>query len=115
MNVFDIIGYIGMAIILYSFTITDMYKLRLINSIGCVFWIIYGLGIMAGPTILVNSCVLVIHSYWFYANRKGQGVGGESLKEKFIDSSVSTNVNSDSSKGNWDDNKVHTEQDFMYK
>ena len=66
----DIIGYIGMSLILYSFTITDMWKLRLINSIGSIFWIIYGLGIMAGPTIMVNSCVLCIHLHWFYKNRK---------------------------------------------
>lgn len=66
----DTIGYIGMALILYSFTITDMYKLRLVNSIGSMFWIVYGLGIMAGPTIMVNSCVLCIHLHWFYKNKK---------------------------------------------
>jgi hypothetical protein len=37
----------------------------------------------------------------------GLGVGGESIKENFIDSSVSQS-------GSWDDNKIHTEQDFMY-
>ena len=66
----DIIGYIGMAVILYSFTIENIYKLRLVNSIGCIVWIVYGLGIMAGPTILVNSSVLAIHLHWFYKNRK---------------------------------------------
>ena len=66
----DIIGYIGMAIILYSFTIENIYKLRLMNSIGSIVWIVYGLGIMAGPTIMVNSSVLAIHLHWFYKNRK---------------------------------------------
>jgi len=66
----DIIGYIGMGIILYSFTIENMYKLRLVNSIGSIVWIVYGIGIWAGPTILVNSCVLLIHLHWFYKNRK---------------------------------------------
>jgi hypothetical protein len=66
------IGYIAMLIILYSFTIENMYKLRLVNSIGSAFWIVYGIGIMAGPTIMVNSCVLMIHSYWFYKNRKSK-------------------------------------------
>ncbi len=66
----DRIGYIGMAVIQYSFTIENMYKLRLVNSIGSIVWIVYGLGIMAGPTILVNSCVLCIHLHWFYKNRK---------------------------------------------
>ena len=66
----DIIGYIGMGIILYSFTIEKMFKLRLVNSIGSVVWIVYGIGIWAGPTILVNSCVLLIHLHCFYNNRK---------------------------------------------
>ena len=38
---------------------------------------------------------------------EGAGVGGESIKENFIDSSAQTS-------GSWDDNKVHTEADFMY-
>jgi hypothetical protein len=66
----DIFGYIGTVLILYSFTIENIYKLRLINSVGSVFWIIYGIGISAGPTILVNSCVLCIHTYWFIKKRK---------------------------------------------
>ena len=70
MQLLDIVGYIGMIIILYSFTIENMYKLRLVNSIGSMVWIVYGIGIWAGPTILVNSCVLMIHLYWFYKNRK---------------------------------------------
>lgn len=70
----DIFGYIGTILILYSFTIESIYKLRLVNSIGSVFWIVYGIGIMAWPTIIVNSCVLCIHSYWFIKNRKSINV-----------------------------------------
>ena len=68
--IIDIIGYIGTILILYSFTIENMFKLRVVNSIGSIVWIVYGIGIWAGPTILVNSCVLCIHSYWFYKHRK---------------------------------------------
>ena len=39
---------------------------------------------------------------------EGVGVGGESFKENFIDSSEPI------TSGSWDDNKIHTEQDFMY-
>jgi hypothetical protein len=66
----DIVGYIGTALILISFTIEDMFKLRVVNSIGCIAWIVYGIGIGANPTILVNACVLCIHTYWFYKHRK---------------------------------------------
>ena len=66
----DIIGYIATIIILYSFTIENIFKLRLINSIGSIVWIVYGICIMSGPTIVVNSCVLCIHTYWFIKHRK---------------------------------------------
>lgn len=65
----ELLGYIGMALVLYSFTIEDMRKLRLVNTIGSVFWILYGIGIWAWPTILVNSCVICIHLWWFIKNR----------------------------------------------
>ena len=66
----DILGYIGTIVVLYSFTIENIKKLRLVNSIGSMFWIGYGIGIMAWPTIVVNACVLAIHSLWFYKHRK---------------------------------------------
>ena len=66
----DIFGYIGTIIILYSFVIENIFKLRLINSIGSVFWIIYGFGILAWPTVNVNSCILLIHTIWFIKHRK---------------------------------------------
>jgi hypothetical protein len=68
--IIDIIGYIGTILILYSFTIESMFKLRVVNSIGCVVWIVYGIGIGANPTILVNACVLCIHTYWFIKHRR---------------------------------------------
>jgi hypothetical protein len=66
----EIFGYIGTIVVLYSFTIENIFKLRLINSIGAMFWVVYGVGIMAGPTIVVNVSVLLIHSYWFIKHRK---------------------------------------------
>jgi len=65
----EIFGYIGTVIVLYSFIIENIFKLRLVNSIGSMFWIAYGIGIMAWPTIIVNSCVLMIHSIWFIKHR----------------------------------------------
>ena len=66
----DIFGYIGTVVVLYSFTIENIVKLRLINAIGSMFWIVYGVGTMAWPTIIVNSCVLMIHVYWFIKHHK---------------------------------------------
>ena len=68
----SLIGYIGMALTLISFTIDDMRKLRIVNLIGSLFWIVYGIGIGAGPTIGVNTIVVGIHSVWLYKNRKNR-------------------------------------------
>jgi hypothetical protein len=70
MTDWDIFGYAGTVIILYSFIIEIIYKLRFINSIGSVFWILYGIGILAWPTIIVNSCILLIHIFWLIKHRK---------------------------------------------
>ena len=66
----EIFGYIGTVLILYSFTIENVYRLRFINTLGAIFWIIYGIGIMAKPTILVNFFVILIHLHWFFKHRK---------------------------------------------
>ncbi len=66
----EIYGYIGSVLILGSFLIEDVFRLRAVNTVGAIFWLVYGFGISAGPTIVVNSCVIIIHSYWFYKHRK---------------------------------------------
>jgi len=66
----EIYGYIGTVLILGSFLIEDVFRLRLVNTIGAIFWLVYGFGLHAGPTIVVNLCVILIHSYWFLKHRK---------------------------------------------
>ena len=61
----EIFGYIGTVLILVSFLIEDVTKLRMVNMVGAIFWIVYGFGIMAKPTIIVNFFVTIIHSFWF--------------------------------------------------
>ena len=66
----EIFGYIGTGLILLSFMIEDVFKLRVINTLGAIFWIIYGVWIKSTPTIVVNVSVMVIHLYWFIKHRK---------------------------------------------
>lgn len=66
----EIFGYLGTVLILLSFLIENVFKLRVLNSIGAILWIVYGVGIMAMPTIVVNSCVLAIHIFWIIKHRK---------------------------------------------
>ena len=66
----QIFGWLGTFFTLYSFTLNDVMKLRLVNSIGSVLWIVYGIQTHTTPTIVVNGCVLIIHSVWFVKNKR---------------------------------------------
>jgi len=66
----EIFGYIGTVLILVSFLIENVFKLRLVNTIGAIFWLVYGIGIMAKPTIVVNLAVIIIHGIWFIKRKK---------------------------------------------
>jgi len=66
----DIVGYIGTAVVLGSFLINDIIRLRLVNTLGSLIWLIYGIGLSMMPQIVVNSSIILIHLYWFYKNKK---------------------------------------------
>ena len=66
----DIFGYIGTVLVLGSFLIEDVFRLRLVNLLGAVVWLIYGIGLWMMPQIIVNSSIILIHSYWFFKHRK---------------------------------------------
>lgn len=62
----QIIGYIATLLTILSFVPKEQIKLRLINGIASIVWIVYGIGNGDMPVILVNSAVLLVHGYWFY-------------------------------------------------
>ncbi len=64
----DILGWIGTTLILYSFTLNNIRKLRIVNAIGSIAWILYGIQTGIKPTIFVNVCVLIIHCHWLIKN-----------------------------------------------
>ena len=65
----EILGWIATAVVLLSFTIHDMRRLRLMNMLDCLLWIGYGFILMIKPVIFVNVSILIIHSYWFIKNK----------------------------------------------
>jgi len=65
----DILGWIGTGLILYSFTLDDIKRLRIVNMFGSMAWITYGIQTGIMPTIFVNVCVLIIHAHWLIRNK----------------------------------------------
>ena len=46
------VGYSASLFIVISLTMTSIVKLRIINSIGCLLFVIYGLNVKAYPVVM---------------------------------------------------------------
>ncbi len=66
----ELVGYFGSALVLLSFLMTSVFKLRIINAAGGVVCTIYALIIHAYPTALMNTCLVIINIYYLVRMRK---------------------------------------------
>lgn len=74
------IGYAASIMIAISLLMTDMKKLRIINSIGCILFVIYGFGVKAYPVGIINAFIFVINMY--YILKEKQQASKEENKKK---------------------------------
>ena len=58
------VGYLAMTVLLVSFMMKNVIKLRIINSIGCLFFVIYGLMISQYPIVITNLAIILINLYY---------------------------------------------------
>lgn len=62
MNIFiEIIGYLGMALVLCSFLMKDIKWVRIINICGAILSAVYGILTLTIPTAVLNGCLLIIN------------------------------------------------------
>ena len=73
MNSFEFIGFAGTLFVLLSFLMKDLVKVRIINIIGAILFVVYGLCIGALSTWLLNGVLILVHC-WFlikqYVNKR---------------------------------------------
>ncbi|MFH4965122.1 uroporphyrinogen decarboxylase [Gaetbulibacter sp. M235] len=62
------VGYLAMATVLISFLMKSVIKLRIVNSIGCLFFVIYGFMLQpfSKPIIITNSIIFAINIYYLF-------------------------------------------------
>jgi hypothetical protein len=63
-TVTEIVGYIGSLGILLSFLMKDMNRLRIVNTIGCAFFVFYGVLLSSVPVIATNGIIILINVYY---------------------------------------------------
>jgi len=76
MTIIQALGYLSSFLILISFVMKDMRKLRIINLFGCSGFIIYGFINTAIPfedvipIIITNGAIVLINVYYLYFKAK---------------------------------------------
>lgn len=60
----EMIGYLGSALVLVSFLMSSVVKLRVINAVGGTIFTIYALIIHSYPTAIMNVCLVTINIYY---------------------------------------------------
>jgi hypothetical protein len=70
MNGVELFGYFASLLVILSMSMKDMFVLRLINSIACGCFVVYGFLIGSIPVVLMNLAVIGINAYKVYKDGK---------------------------------------------
>lgn len=60
------VGYLASVLIAVSMFMKDIIKLRFINLVGSLCFVIYGLIIKAYPVALTNIVIVIVNLYYLY-------------------------------------------------
>lgn len=62
-SIIEWIGYLASIMIVISLTMTSIKKLRIVNTIGCILFVIYGVVVKAYPVAISNLAIIGINIY----------------------------------------------------
>ena len=62
--IIEMIGYLGSVLVLISFLMSSVVKLRVINAVGSLVFAGYALIIHSYPTALMNFCLVGLNIYY---------------------------------------------------
>ena len=63
MALLEVVGWIATLIVISSFLINDMLRLRMVNLIGAFCWLIYGILAVSSSIIFLNIVIVGIQSF----------------------------------------------------
>lgn len=64
------VGYAASTFIVISLMMTSVIRLRIINTIGCILFVIYGITVGAYPIVVSNAAIIIINSYYLIKMRQ---------------------------------------------
>lgn len=76
----ECIGYLSSFFIAVSFFMKNIIKLRIINTLGCILFVIYGILIKSWPVIIANGIIVFVNFYYLVIDRRPQRLKEDELK-----------------------------------
>ncbi|GAB2773616.1 uroporphyrinogen decarboxylase [Salinimicrobium soli] len=64
------IGYLASFFVLLSFLMRNIITLRYVNSVGCLFFVAYGILLDSWPVIITNVAIVMVNVYYLFINKK---------------------------------------------
>ena len=68
----EMMGYAAMAVLMVSFLLKDLTKLRLVNTVACTLFVIYGFLMTPAsyPIVISNAFIICVNVYYLVKLRK---------------------------------------------
>jgi uncharacterized protein with PQ loop repeat len=63
------VGYAASLGVLLSFLMRDIKTLRLVNSVGCLLFVVYGVLLSSIPIVITNVAILLINFYYLFLKK----------------------------------------------
>lgn len=78
-SVTEWIGYLASLFVLLSFLMKNIITLRYVNSVGCLFFVAYGIFLNSWPIIITNVAIVCVNIYYLFISKK-QPVPADEVK-----------------------------------
>ncbi len=69
-TIIEMVGYLGSFLVLVSFLMVSVVKLRIVNTVGSLIFMIYALIIKSYPTAIMNFFLVLINLHFLYRLNK---------------------------------------------
>ncbi|MDT0643213.1 YgjV family protein [Zunongwangia sp. F363] len=63
-------GYLASFFVLLAFFMKNIKTLRYVNSIGCIFFVVYGVLLHSWPLVITNGAIICVNIYYLFINKK---------------------------------------------
>ncbi len=71
MTYVEMVGYLASIFLIIAFTLKNMRSLRIVNTLGCFTFIVYGVLLdIAWPIVITNGFIFITNLYYLFLKKE---------------------------------------------